>query len=158
MSDLLGEYAEKLARAAGWSQAVPDSEGRYRYFLDGGIDLDLFSPDGRTCILSADLGAGPEKGASGESEQLRRVAALAAACARDRRSTVCLAGNRIELYRRLALSRLTPDAFVREVRDFLNDEAWWKEALSGEPAPRPSQSMFSINADGWLSMNGHFGG
>ena len=158
MSDQLAEFAGKLARTAGWRETAPDAEGRYHYFLDGGIDLDISSPDGRICILSADLGAVPDKSEGGSGEMMRRVAALAAASVRERRSTVCLSEGRLELFRRLPLSRMNPEGFVREARDFLNDEAWWKEMLSGEPVPSPTQGMFAIDPSRWFEMNGQFGG
>ena len=49
-----------VAGAAGWKLTAPDENGVYHYFLENGLDLDIRSPDGRLCVLSADLGAAPD--------------------------------------------------------------------------------------------------
>ena len=53
---LLQESVNALTAAAGWKKASPGADGVFRFRLEGDLDMEFFSPDGRTGILRADLG------------------------------------------------------------------------------------------------------
>ena len=56
---LLQESVDALTAAAGWKKASPGADGVFRFRLEGDLDMEFFSPDGRTGILRADLGPLP---------------------------------------------------------------------------------------------------
>ena len=140
MADRLAQFVTALAERASWAVSAPDERGVYHFYLEDGIDLDLQSPDGRTCIASADLGEAPEDTPEGETE-LRRIALISGAALQTRRSRATIAAGRLELFRSFALNEGGDYERIAQVRDFLNDQAWWKEALAG---PGPSASPFSM--------------
>jgi hypothetical protein len=53
---MLEQWIEPVCRTAGWHAPAPDARGHYHFRLDGGSRVDASSPDGRTLLLSADLG------------------------------------------------------------------------------------------------------
>ena len=59
---LLQESVNALTAAAGWKKASPGADGVFRFRLEGDLDMEFFSPDGRTGILRADLGPLPRRG------------------------------------------------------------------------------------------------
>ena len=159
MFESLREAAEALSREAGWLSPVFDEDGCCRYALEDGLELTLLSPDGRALLLRADLGEAPDlqgPDAYAATERWRTVGMLAAASMRARRSTLGAADGRLELYRLLSLDRCTSESLAQEAGDFLNDEAWWRERLSGE-APGASGaspfSAFSMPSSSWFTGN-----
>ena len=50
---LLQESVDALTAAAGWKKASPGADGVFRFRLEGDLDMEFFSPDGRTGILRA---------------------------------------------------------------------------------------------------------
>ncbi len=155
MSEKLSDFVDVLARQAEWTAPVPDAEGIYHFYLEDGIDLDIRSPEGRTCIISADLGSEPEADSPQASGEMLKLGKTAAAGASKRQSVLCLALGRIELYRRIDLQQTSMAQFVEQVRDFLNDEMWWKNVLSGTA---PSASPFSAfsGASDWFPSQMQF--
>lgn len=49
---LLQESVDALTAAAGWKKASPGADGVFRFRLEGDLDMEFFSPDGRTGILA----------------------------------------------------------------------------------------------------------
>lgn len=45
---LLQESVNALTAAAGWKKASPGADGVFRFRLEGDLDMEFFSPDGRT--------------------------------------------------------------------------------------------------------------
>jgi hypothetical protein len=140
MAEKLSDFVNALALQAEWTVTDPDAEGVYHFYLEDGIDLDIRTPDGRTCIISADLGNEPENGTVTGDNEIRMLGKASAASAQKRASVLCLAKGRIELYRRIDLQQTGTLKFIEQVRDFLNDQMWWKNVLSGSA---PSASPFS---------------
>ena len=69
----LDDKVRALAVTAGWKSPRPGQDGSYSFRLEDGLDLKVFSPDGRLCFLLADLHALPEPG-HGRDSLLRKVA------------------------------------------------------------------------------------
>lgn len=155
---LLDDKVRALAMTAGWKTPRPERDGSYSFRLEDGLDLKVFSPDGRECLLLADLLVLPEAGYERDN-LLRSVAGRQAGICRERASVVALERQEDAAVRGLdgacliLQSRVPVDVSQREfdnaVRDFLNDLAWWKKSLEDPPREEPS-SMFS--------MPGFFGG
>ena len=51
----LDDKVRALAVTAGWKPPRPEKDGSYRFRLEDGLDLKIFSPDGRWCFLLAEL-------------------------------------------------------------------------------------------------------
>ena len=148
----LQQTADMLIEAAGWKQARPDSDGVFRFSLDGDLDLELLSPEARTGILRADLGDAPGYDADGE-DRLRRISSLAAGALKSRSSVLSIADGRLELHRTFALADVTQSSIASDVRDFLNDLSWWKAQMSGKSAAKTSSDTFSFSFGSWFSGN-----
>ncbi len=145
----LQQTVDIITRAAGWAPATPDEEGIFRFSLEGGLDFSLFSPENRTGILLCSLGKAPDG-----DEEVKRLAALAAGCLKKRRSVFSIGEHGMELHRAFPLGEASESVLIAEVRDFLNDLAWWKRQLSGTGPSRETQSSpFSFSFSGWLSAD-----
>jgi hypothetical protein len=85
------------------------------------------------------------------SDRLKRLAALAAGSLKQRRSSLAIAGQRLELTRTFPMQTTVEREVSLLVRDFLNDLAWWKAQLggSGNSSSKTSSSPFSMG--GWFS-------
>ncbi len=154
MSAQLQLLADIITKAAGWKNAAPDAEGVFRFSLEGGLDFSLLTPENRTAVLLADLGAAPDPASSQGDEELRRIASLAAASLKKRNSTVALADGRVELQRTFSLTQTSEQAVCLEVRDFLNDLAWWQKQLGNESShtsSTASTSPFSFSLGDWFN-------
>ncbi len=146
MASPLQQTADILTRAAGWEPATPDEEGVFHFSLEGGLDFSLFSPENRTGILLSSLGKTPDS-----DEEIKRLAALAAGCLKKRRSVFSIGERGLELHRSFSLAEASEGFLVPEVRDFLNDLAWWKRQISGSGASTPKNtSPFSFPFGNWF--------
>ena len=122
MSTHLQGIADAITSAAGWKSASPDKGGVFRFSVENGLDFQLLTPEGRTAVLLADLGAAPAQGDTQGDEELKRLASVAAASLKKRRSSFAVAGSRLELSRTFPM--LVEEREIRLiVRDFLNDLA-----------------------------------
>lgn len=149
----LDDKVRALAVTAGWKPPRPEQDGSYSFRLEDGLDLKLFSPDGRGCFLLADLISLPEAGYERDG-LLRKVAGRQAGICRERASVVAVerqedaAARGLDGDRLILQSRVPLDApqrqFADAVRDFLNDLAWWKKNLGDSPREEAS-SMFSMS-------------
>jgi len=155
MSSQLQQIADIITRAAGWKQAQPDAEGVFRFALEGELDFSLLSPENRTAVLLSDLGQAPDHASPQGDEELRRLASLAAASLKKRRSTIAISeGGRIELQRSFPMMEAGEPHIRTEVRDFLNDLAWWQKQLKGSnvnTSSNTSSSPFSFNLGSWFN-------
>lgn len=147
----LQQIADIIVSSAGWSPILPAENGAYRFSLEGDLDFELLSPENRTAILYADLGPAPSRSADDE-EQLRRLSSLAAGALKTRRTVFSIADERLELHLTFALADVTQDILLQDVRDFLNDLAWWKKQLNST-APKTSSDTFSFGFGGWFPGN-----
>ena len=136
-----------------WMTPRPGQDGSYSFRLEDGLDLKVFSPDGRLCFLLADLHALPEPGHERDS-LLRKVAGQQAGICRERASVVALErqedavargldGERLILQSRVPVD-VPQQEFDDAVRDFLNDLAWWKKSLWDSPREE-LPPMFSMS-------------
>ncbi len=143
---LLQESADAITSAAGWKKASPDAVGVFRFRLEGELDMNLFSPDGRTGILHADLGPLPD-GERDADELLRKCASRAVAAARTRRTVFSVEEGRLSLHLLIPLDAAAVESMPRHAKDFLNDLAWWKKQVQGGAAA--SFSPFSFSGVQW---------
>lgn len=149
MAISLASAVENLCRCAGWKSMPPDDDGVYHFLLDGGLDLDLHSPDDRNCIISTDLGPAPADDAVSAEDEFVRLGNSAAAVMRVQRSILSLHDGRLALWRRISLDASAED-FNSEVRQFLNDQSWWRGRLDDSNANLSGSSLFSFDATGWM--------
>ena len=117
---LLQESVDALTAAAGWKKASPGADGVFRFRLEGDLDMEFFSPDGRTGILRADLGPLPAAEQDAD-DLLRKCASRMVAASRSRRFS-------LHLVVPLAESVASMPGYAK---DFLNDLAWWKRQVQG---------------------------
>ena len=141
---LLQESVDALTAAAGWKKASPGADGVFRFHLEGDLDMEFFSPDGRTGILRADLGPLPDVEQDAD-ELLRKCASRVAAAARTRRTVLSVDNGRFSLH---LVVPLAEGAALMPVyaKDFLNDLAWWKRQVQGGGA---SAFSFFSGMQGW---------
>ena len=151
MPSKLQQIADIITNAAGWKRAEPDSEGVFRFSLEGGLDFSLLTPENRTAVLLADLGPAPESGSMEGNERLKRLAALAAGTLKKRRSSFAIAGQRLELSRTFSMQTASELEISPLVRDFLNDLAWWKAQISGSSNTSSNTSSSPFSMGGWFS-------
>ena len=137
-----------IAQAAQWREAVADADGVYHYFLEDGLDLNIQSPDGRTCIFSADLGSLNDDNVVAREDELTRVGQLIAATVTKRASILSLHNERWELHRSVYLPAVSERQIIAHAQEFLNDQAWWKQNLRGDVVTTAS-SPFSMSS-GWF--------
>ena len=130
MGKNLTAAVERLSQAAGWRMPEPDADGIYRFLLDDGLDMDVFSPDGAWCIFTADL-------------------------MRSQISVLSTNGGRLELTVRVPFSQLSDDVLLETVRKFLNDQAWWRESLNPGSTGR-ADSPFSFGGADWFPSDFRF--
>ena len=151
MPSKLQQIADIITNAAGWKRAEPDSEGVFRFSLEGGLDFSLLTPETRTAVLLADLGPAPEAGTMNGNDKLKRLAALAAGTLKKRRSSFAIAGQRLELSRTFPMQTASELEISPLVRDFLNDLAWWKAQISGSSNTSSNTSSSPFSMGGWFS-------
>lgn len=154
---LLDERARALAAMAHWREPRSERDGSYRFALENDLTMTLLSPDGRMCILRAELTDIPQEEPARE-DLLRMVLRHQAGVCTARASVVALehagesllsapaTGERLILQALLALDA-PQHRFEEAVRDFLNDLAWWKHVLnsgqaSGTLPPFPLPDRF----------------
>lgn len=133
----------------------PDADGIYRFLLDDGLDMDVFSPDGAWCIFTADLGAAPEAWDSAGDASLAELGWKAAAVMRSQISVLSTNGGRLELTVRVPFPQLSDDVLLETVRKFLNDQAWWRESLNPGSTGR-ADSPFSFGGADWFPSDFRF--
>jgi hypothetical protein len=141
------QAADAIASAAGWRPAKPDDDGVFRFHLEGDLEMDFFSPDGRTGVFRSTLATLPDSEAEAD-ELLRICAQRAVAAGRKRKSVVSLDDGRLQLHRTVRLDGLSPDMLARliphEARDFLNDLAWWRVQAGTRTVQAAPSSPFSM--------------
>lgn len=145
--------AEAIAQAAGWKQPRPGEDGRFRFSLEEGLDMEMFSPDGSTCIMRGIVASLPAEGPEAETA-LAEYAKRAVGRARTGKTVLTVEEGRTVLFRDMRLDKLTPEEVVREARDFLNDFAWWRgrvQAATGTPRTGAPSGAFAPGA-GWMPV------
>ena len=155
MGKNLTAAVERLSQAAGWRMPEPDADGIYRFLLDDGLDMDVFSPDGAWCIFPADLGAAPEAWDSAGDASLAELGWKAAAVMRSQISVLSTNGGRLELTVRVPFPQLSDDVLLETVRKFLTDQAWWRESLNPGSTGR-ADSPFSFGGADWFPSDFRF--
>ena len=150
------DAARTLAEAAGWSPPAIAADGVCRYALEDGLDLELSSPDGRTLILAADLGEAPvlkEGNEEAARARLERIGLLSAASMRKRASVLSIHEGRLRLTRTLSLQSAHQGALLAAAEGFLNDQAFWRDALGdgARTSMSSSDSPFSMGSGNWFS-------
>ena len=152
MSSQLQNIADIITASAGWKNTTPDEAGVFRFSIEGGLDFQLFSPENRTAILLADLGAAPALGSIQGEDEIKRLSSVAAASLKKRRSSFAIAGDRLELTYAFPAQE-SDEMVIRQImKDFLNDFAWWKQQVKGKDSnssSNTSSSPFSLG--GWFS-------
>lgn len=145
---LLQQATDAITSAAGWKAAEPDDDGTFRFRLQGDLDMEFFSPDGRTGIFRAVLAALPDVDTDAEG-LLKSCAQRAVAASRKRKSILSVDNGRLELHRAIKLDGLSADMLGRlattVARDFLNDLAWWQAHIGTQDSQAAAASPFSLS-------------
>ena len=145
------QAADAITSAAGWQPARPNDDGVFRFRLEGDLEMDFFSPDGRTGIFRSTLATLPDTEAEADA-LLKTCAQRAVAASRKRKSTLSLDAGRLQLHRAVRLDGLSPDMLARvasdEARNFLNDLAWWQVQTGAKPGQSAAPSPFSLSGFG----------
>lgn len=132
---LLQSALDAVTAAAGWKPAEPDASGVARFALQGDLAFDMSSPDGRVCILRAELCTLPGNESEADS-LLEKCAAQVVGVCRKRSSVLSLQGDRLVLSRLVPMNAATLAGLMPEqVQSFLNDLAWWQAQISGSRQP-----------------------
>ncbi len=117
------DIAEILCAAAGWRQPEPDGDGRLVFRLEGDLAWELVTPDDRTAVFLADLGACPE---DRPDDLCRRAGVMAAGAFPRRRSVLSLKDGRFRLHHTVNLALSPLEELPDQCAVFLNDCAWWR--------------------------------
>lgn len=126
MASFLDDAASAIAEAAGWRQPVADKEGAYSFFLQGGLEMRLFSPDGgNTLVLRSTVQTLPDD-ARAREELLQAQAQRAVAAAKERKSVLALEEEALVLHRMVTAKATGLAELPGIVEAFLNDLDWWK--------------------------------
>ncbi|MDR2934634.1 MAG: CesT family type III secretion system chaperone [Candidatus Adiutrix sp.] len=126
---------EALVAATGWPPPAARPGGGVRFELEGGPDLEIFSPDDRRLFFSARLaalapGEDPEEKAAG-------LAKAAAAAAKRRAAILSFDGRSFNLHLALDLKEAGPERIAESCQALLNDWDWWPKMTPGEAGPPP---------------------
>lgn len=126
MASFLDDAASAIAEAAGWRQPTADKEGIYSFFLQGGQEMRLFSPDGgNTLVFCSTVQTLPDD-ARAREELLQAQAQRAVAAAKERKSILALEEEVLILHR-MVTAKVTGLAELPGIaEEFLNDLDWWK--------------------------------
>lgn len=119
--------------ATGWPPPAARPGGGASFELEGGPNLEIFSPDDRRLFFSALLAA-PAPG-EGPEDQAAGLGRLAAAAARRRASVLSFDGRGFNLHLALDLKEAGPENIVKTCRAILNDWDWWQRKLPGRESP-----------------------
>lgn len=145
------QAANAITTAAGWQSARPNDDGVFHFRLEGDLEMDFFSPDGRTGIFRSTLVTLPDSDAEAEV-LLKTCAQRAVAASRKRKSIISLDAGRLQLHRAIRLDGLSPDMLARvatdEARGFLNDLAWWQVQAGTKTGQSAAPSPFSLSGFG----------
>lgn len=145
------QAADAITSAAGWRPARPNDDGVFRFRLEGDLEMDFFSPDGRTGIFRSTLATLPDSDAEAEA-LLKTCAQRAVAACRKRKSIISIDAGRLQLHRVIRLDGLSPDMLGRvapdEARAFLNDLAWWQVQVGAKSGQTAAPSPFSLSGFG----------
>ena len=153
--DLLKQAVNTITSAAGWEPASPDSDGVYHFLVDDDLEMDFFSPDGRSGIFKSTLARVPPDDPSA-TDLLKVCAQRAVAVCKKRKSVLAIQDDQLALHYVVKLQGASSEDLSRlatqGAKDFLNDLAWWKAQLDTR-APVPSASVFNLAALGtaWSS-------
>lgn len=147
---LLQDAVQAICRASGWKLPHPDAEGAYVFQMQG-YSFSVFSPEGRTCIMRAEVCRLPDIAAEQET-MLRDFSKRMAAICRKRSSILMMdeesAPARLVLFRSLRMEAGQEQDIINQLTGFLNDLDWWR----AEQGATQSASPFSFGQMGatWM--------
>ncbi|MEG1610508.1 MAG: hypothetical protein RR317_04935 [Bilophila sp.] len=139
------KIANVISKTAGWRVVVPDADGVVRFAMKDGLDMELFSLDGRTAVFRSEIRLLPEHDLR-STQLVQKAAQLAVGVMKKRRSVLSLMEHRLMLHATVHLD--SPEALFSETAEhFLNDLAWWRVQL-GDASGVPVPSSFTLNSFG----------
>ena len=154
MNTLLQNAADAITQKAGWPPVQADSDGRYRFSLEGGLDFEMFTPDGKTGFFVSELAAVPALSSAQAADKLERIAALSAGVLKKRLSVLSISdSDKFELSRSFSLSESSELEILTHAKEFLNDLAWWKKQMGNEKTSAgtaPAGGPFSFTMGSWF--------
>ncbi len=144
------QVADAITSAAGWKAARPDADGVFHFRLEGDLEMDFLSPDGRTGIFRSTLISVPEEA---ESESLLKTCAQrAVAASRKRKSIISIDDGHLQLHRAIRLDGVSAGMLARlasdAAKDFLNDLVWWQAQIGARSDQTAASSPFSLTGFG----------
>lgn len=127
MASFLDSAASAIADAAGWKQPKPDKQGSYVFFLQGDLDMCLFSPDGgSTVVFYSTVQTLPEDERAQDELLLAQAQRAVAAC-KDRKTTLALEGDTLILQQIIRIKEAYLEEMPGIAEGFLNDLDWWRK-------------------------------
>ncbi len=126
---LLQDVVSSICKATSWKNQSQKEENTVSFELEDGINLNIYSPDGRTVILYDTIAALPND--QYEAKQIvEKYAKHAVAACKTKETVVSLCDNNLILHYDISLKNGDVE-INKSARDFLNDLMWWKKkALS----------------------------
>lgn len=146
---LLQKVAAAISKSAGWQVVVPDADGVVRFAMKDGLDMELFSLDGRTAVFRSEIRPLLQHELA-SAQLLQKAAQLAVGAMKKRSSVLSLGEQRLLLHATLNLDS-PDDLFSETAKHFLNDLAWWRAQLAEERMLAPASvaaSPFSMTSFG----------
>lgn len=141
----LSDMVAVVCDSGGWQPVQPDSNGHYIFSFSNGPDMELFSPDGKNCILTGQITQIPNDRQE-KARFLSEFARRAVAAMQTSPSVVSLneKENIVCLHRIFPIVSLSSYEAPEIVEDFLNDLSWWQQQAKDLETPAVPFSPFSL--------------
>ena len=122
---ILQEVADSICKATGWKNQIKKDSHTILFELENGLNVNIYSPDGRTLILHSIIAKLPFD--EYEAKKLMdKFANHAVSACKAKETIVSFHADQIMLHH--DITHKNGDFEINKgAKDFLNDLAWWKQ-------------------------------